>query len=117
MKPNKRLIITFFATFLSGCGSINTRPVNIVSERVTICSQYKKPSPITMRRVDPTVIKDENGIYWIGITPKHYENLSLNLNSMLIYIKQQKAIIKYLKSCIRQKEKQKSVYRKTKTDS
>jgi hypothetical protein len=50
--------------------------------------------------VEPSVIEDANGIKWVGITPRQYENLSNNLQDMLRYIRNQTSIIQYYRQCI-----------------
>ena len=91
---------------LSGCGSTpKPRPVNIVTDKIDTCSKPPKADKIVMRNVDFKVIKDEFGIYWIGVTPKFYENLGINMKEITQHIKQKNAIIKYYQSCHKEKPK------------
>jgi len=50
--------------------------------------------------VKPTPVLDYKGGIWVGLTPKHYENLSLNMQSILKNLRQKNAIISYYKECI-----------------
>ncbi len=53
---------------------------------------------VTMLKWQPTVVIDERDT-WIGSTVKDYENMALNLQSLLRYIKGQNSIISYYEKC------------------
>ena len=53
-----------------------------------------------MREVKPIAVMDDLGIWWVGISPKHYENLAQNIDDMYGAIKQKNAIVDYYKKCI-----------------
>jgi len=53
-----------------------------------------------MLRWDPTIVKDERDI-WVGSTVKHYENMALNMQSLLRYIKNQNSVVDYYEECNR----------------
>lgn len=53
-----------------------------------------------MLKVTPKGVFDEHGVVWVGLEPKHYENLALNFQDMIRYIKAQKGQTKYYRECI-----------------
>jgi len=98
---NKIVYTIILSIVLVGCSSLGKKPSNVVvsADRIVVCSNPPSADAVVMREVLPTVIQDENGLYWVGISPKHYGNLSINIQGMLQHIKQQKAIIKYYQEC------------------
>lgn len=98
---NKIILIIGFAVVVSGCSWVKEKPrdVVVVTEQLDVCSTPPKADKIVMRNVDFKIIQDEFGIYWIGITPRFYENLSVNMKEITQHIKQKNAIIKYYESC------------------
>ena len=86
-KWKKKLILTSLVLFLSACSSSNTDPVDILLEPPSI-------SPIETRKVEFKVSSDGNQAFY-SITPQTYENLSYNVQEMLRYIREQKAVIEY----------------------
>lgn len=81
-----------------GCTPDNVREVP-VRQKVE-CGAAPKADRLYMLQVEPQVVEDKVGIIWIGITPKHYENLSVNLAAMRTRINQGKAITRFYKECI-----------------
>ena len=102
---NKIIIALGVVLILSGCSTPKPRDVVVVTDRIDVCSKPPKADKIVMRNVDFKVIKDEFGIYWIGVTPKFYENLGINMKEITQHIKQKNAIIKYYQSCHKEKPK------------
>ena len=101
----KHIILLTSILALSGCGWFNNRPdLTIVSETINTCNTPPKADQILMRDVEPVVIEDKFGIVFIGIIPKHYENLSLNMQNILVHIKQQNSIIDYYEGCYNKKK-------------
>lgn len=104
---NKRIItqhiklisILLIGLSLSACSSVKPNVVNVSTEHINTCSEPPKAGQIVMRVVNPTVIEDKHGVIWIGISPKHYENLSTNIAGILEHIKKKNAVIKYYKKC------------------
>src|SRR4030066_523213 len=85
---------------MSGCGWLTTTPnVIIKAESINTCNNPPKADILIMRDVEPIVIQDRFDIVFIGITPRHYENLSLNMQGLLTHMRQQNAIIEYYKNC------------------
>jgi hypothetical protein len=71
----------------------------LVYTKVT-CPDYPAPQGIKMLPVKPNAIRDENGIAWIGFTPKDYEHIGINFQEIIRYIKGQKGQTKYYRDCI-----------------
>lgn len=103
---NKLIILSLFTAILSGCAGTEVKPVVTTTEHVNTCVSPPKAGSIIMREVNPTVIEDKNGVIWIGITPKHYENLSINTAEILSHIKKKNAVIKYYRDCNAKNSKQ-----------
>lgn len=74
-------------------------PVNIITKPINVCSQPPNADRIITRKVQFKITQDEFGIYWISITPRYYENLSINMEEIIQYIKQKNAIVKYYQQC------------------
>lgn len=85
-KWKEKLILTSLVLFLSAC-SDNVESVDILLEPPSI-------SPIETRKVEFKVSSDGNQAFY-SITPQTYENLSYNVQEMLRYIREQKAVIEY----------------------
>lgn len=97
-------MIGIMVGLLSGCSLFpwfkdEPRDINLVTDKIDTCSKPPKADKIIMRNVDFKVVKDEHGIYWIAVTPKFYENLSVNMQEITQHIKQKNAVIKYYESC------------------
>ncbi len=92
---------------LSGCFWNNKEVIKatVVVQSKTICIDPPQSSRVIMRKVEPIAVKDELGIYWVGITPQHYENLSQNIDDMFGGIKQKNAIIDYYQKCLKETPK------------
>lgn len=98
---SKVTVFAFLGMFLlSGCSWFQTKePVVVVADDIATCIDPPQGHEIVMRTVKPTVIKDEHGIYWIGLTPKDYENLGINMQEIKQSLKEKNAIIKYYRKC------------------
>lgn len=64
------------------------------------CNSAPVADTLSMLEVDPTPIVSTSGEYWVGMSPKHYENLSINMQNILAHIRQKNAIIEYYQRCI-----------------
>lgn len=102
MGPTKCLLI--FALLLSsGCGSFAKPKVVVQKEPVylkVVCPDPAKPASITTIKVRPQVVEDKIGIYWVGLSAKDYEALSINIQETIRYIKDQKGQVTYYRDCI-----------------
>jgi hypothetical protein len=81
---------------------LSSKPVTIeVKAQVpVVCSEAPKAEPLELRRVEPRAVKDEDGDYWVGLTPRHYENLSKNMADILGHIQERTVISAHYKHCI-----------------
>ena len=86
---------------LSGCFH-NVREAVVVTEKAphALCEGVPRADILTMRRVEFFIVEDEHGIKWIALTPKNYENLSLNTKEILKHLEQKKKIIEFYEKCI-----------------
>lgn len=103
-KMKKLVVLTFFAAMLAGCATTKTVSTPVLQSRPV----FVPPSLASAKQgpVNWIVLNKENaaeklaelektqGIVAVfAVTPKGYENLSLNSAELRRYIKQQKAII------------------------
>jgi hypothetical protein len=65
-----------------------------------ICPDPPKITPIVTNKLEPRAIIDKAGLSWVGLTPQHYQNLALNTQETIRFIKGQNGTIKYYRSCI-----------------
>lgn len=87
----------------SGCGSFDKPKVVVQQEPVylrIVCPVQPNPAPIAPRKVRPQVIEDTVGIFWVGLTPQDYENLAINTQETIRYIKGQRGLTDYYLDCI-----------------
>lgn len=100
MRVNKFLILGIVLTLiLSGCGN------KTITVRETAYLNVTCPSPPSVRVIStapvrPQAIKDLAGVYWVGFSPNGYQNLSLNVQESIRFIKGQKVQIDYYRSCV-----------------
>jgi hypothetical protein len=104
---NKIIIAIGMMLLLTGCSGPKPRDITLVTDKIDVCAKPPKADKIIMRNVDFAVIKDELGIYWIAVTPRFYENLSVNMKEIKQHIQQKNAIVKYYQSCHKEKIKEK----------
>ena len=104
----KHLIVVLCVFLLSGC-SLWTKTVEIeTTVKPTPIAKAEKPKPVTMNDIKFKVVTKDNldafledlkntqgEVVWFAITPRDYENLSLNINELRRYILQQKEVIIY----------------------
>lgn len=106
----KNLLSLLAISFITGCSLFRPDPIVVpeptIEERVVTIKEH--PAPLNLLEVQFRVIteknleeflKDNKEYYgqtvFIALTVPGYENLSLNLEEIKRYIKQQKAIILY----------------------
>jgi len=102
MGPTKFFLI--FALLLSSGCSIFSKPKVVVQHEPVylpiVCPDPAKPASISTIRVRPQVIEDKIGIYWVGLSAKDYEALSINIQETIRYIKDQQGVTRYYRECI-----------------
>ncbi len=93
-----------FALLLSsGCSTWNEPKVVVQHDPVyleILCPDPAKPAQITTRKVRPQVVEDQAGIFWVGLTPQDYENLAINTQETIRYIKDQQGVTSYYRKCV-----------------
>lgn len=97
----KTLGLLIVSLFLVACETTKQpRPVQVNTDPMIICQKTPDAERIITREVEFHVIKSEKGITYIGLLPKHYENLSLNMRSIIKHIEQKNGIIEYYEDCL-----------------
>lgn len=100
MKLKSLLLSSVF--LLSGCALF--KPEIVTQTRLSYtkitCPDSVSPDGIKMMPVKPRAIIDEFGIAWVGLTPKDYENVGINFQEVIRFIKSQKGQTKYYRDCI-----------------
>lgn len=97
-----KLLLLSSVFLFSGCSLF--QPEVVVQTKLSYtkvtCPDYPHPDSIRMLSVKPRAIKDDNGIAWVGLTPKDYEHIGINFQEVIRYIKAQKGQTKYYRDCI-----------------
>lgn len=97
----KKFLIILSIFVLSSCQLLQEREAVIVTDKINVCGSAPAIDPIVMREVKPIITKDEFGNVWVSMSSKHYQNISLNMQSILSHIKQRKAVEEFYKSCFK----------------
>lgn len=102
---SKTLLIVFSPFLIAACtGPMIQQPDVVVNEVTAMeeihCGAEPKADKIHLRKVEPWAMQDRVDIWWVAFTPKHYENMGLNFNDMLIHLKQRKAQIEWFRECL-----------------
>lgn len=94
-------IAVVLALTVSGC-SWFSKEDPIVVNNITMPVCYTEPpiDNVVMREVKFTIVKDSLGNNWFAVPARGYENLSLNVASMLQNSKQKNAVITYYRECL-----------------
>ncbi len=97
-----KLLLLLSVIILHGCSLFKPEIVvktQLAYTKVT-CPDYPAPVGIKMQPVKPRAVFDATGLAWIGLTPRHYGNLSVNLQEFIRYTKAQKGQTNYYRNCI-----------------
>ncbi len=97
-----KYLLIFALLLSSGCTLFDERVV-VQHDNVylaVLCPDPAKPAQITTRKVRPQVVEDKVGIFWVGITPQDYENLAINTQESIRYIKDLHGVVSYYRQCI-----------------
>ena len=87
----------------SGCALFPKDRVVVQRDNVylaIVCPDPARPAQITTRKVRPQVVEDKIGIFWVGLTPQDYENLAINTQETIRFIKAQNGVVSYYQRCI-----------------
>lgn len=111
MQPIKFLAISTLLLLSSGCSIFGGPDERVVVKTNNVylpilCPDPAAPAAITTLKVRPQVIEDKIGLFWVGLTGKDYENLAVNVQETIRYIKDQKAVTAYYRQCITDFNKQ-----------
>ena len=77
-------------------------PVTInttVTDKTNICTNEPSIDMFTVLDIEWVNVKDSNDINYPSLTPKHYQNLSLNIHYMIKNIKDKNNVIEYYRRC------------------
>lgn len=80
--------IVFILLTTVGCSTPVPAPTTVSQDEITI--DIPKPQPLSLRDIEWNVIKTEDQTYF-ALTPKEYEELSLNMQDILRFIRESKA--------------------------
>ena len=99
---NWKLLLLLSSVVLSGCALFGEKVVvrqhNLYLP--IVCPNPPQPTPIKAQKIEPRGIIDKSGTAWVGLTPQHYQNLSINTQETIRYIKNQRGNIRYYRTCI-----------------
>jgi len=92
-------LLILVSLMMISCSTNQPKPIIVSTEHINTCVEPPEENVMVMRKVKPEVIEDKTGIFWVGLTGKDYENLSLNFNDILVHLKQQNARIRFYEEC------------------
>lgn len=87
----------------SGCSLFPKDRIVVQHDNVylaILCPDPARPAQITTRKVRPQVVEDKVGIFWVGLTPQDYENLAINTQETIRYIRDQHGVVGYYRKCV-----------------
>lgn len=95
-------ILQTVAIFILLTGCVQTKIVPVMQNPPPLnCGQEPHyPEPM-MLKVAPNQCIDPEGMQWVAISPKHYENLATNLQATLASQKAKNVIILFYRDCIK----------------
>lgn len=102
----KIIAVVALTALMSGCFPF-VKKDEIVARKApeSLCRGVPSADKLTLRKVQFVVITDRDGIPWIALSPKDYENLSQNTSDIKKFAEQQKSIIKFYEKCVADTEK------------
>lgn len=96
-----RYFIILLLIFMVGCQSAPTRIIPVVQTSPPLyCGIPPATPPLNILPTEPKAVFDANGVAWVGFTPKHYENMGVNMEALLFTLTAKNEIIKFHKRCI-----------------
>lgn len=87
----KGWVLLLILTTVVGCSTPTPEPTTIDESEFKV--DIPKPQPVSLREVDWKVINTKSGTYF-ALTTKEYEELSLNMQELLRFLRESKAYIK-----------------------
>lgn len=103
-----RYIIISMLIFLGGCSTTLKQPppetIIVYQDRKVkiVCPLPPDPEPVTMLAWVPTLIETESGEIWVATTIKHYENMAINIQDILRFIRNRSSIVEYFEKCTKE---------------
>jgi hypothetical protein len=96
------LVVLILVSLLSGCFSAKEKIVvkTALVHTPIVCPAPMKPQPIKTKPINPKAIQDQEGIWWVGLSPDEYGNLAINTEESIRFIKDQNGVVSYYQSCI-----------------
>lgn len=66
------------------------------------CGAEPKPGELSLLEVKPSACDGPEGAKFVCIPPKHYENLSVNMQALLARIEQGNIVVDFYRECLRE---------------
>ena len=111
MKLQRIFLMSLSLSLISGCSVFqDKKELSNFTDEVIVIDTLKpeKPEKVLMKEVNFIVITEDNideinllvkeGVSFVSLTSKGYENLSLNIAELKRYLEQQKEIVIYYES-------------------
>lgn len=96
-----KYLILILILFLAGCQNATVKIVPVVQTSPPLyCGIPPATPPLKLLPVLPKAITDSTGVVWVGLIPKHYENLGINTEAQLFTLIVKNEIIIFYKRCI-----------------
>lgn len=92
------LALLLLPLLLAGCPWNVQEP--ITAPAILLCDTPPKAEPFKALPVKPQVFVIAEDETFVGFSPQDYENMSRNLQAILLHIRQKNAIVEYYKTCI-----------------
>ena len=99
----KLTIISLLLAATSGCSLFTEyvdKPYPVYTK--INCDYELKIEGVHPLPVEPRVISDKNNNWWVAMSGQDYENLAINTQETIRYIKDQKGVIQYYRDCTSQ---------------
>ena len=92
-------------TGLNGCSWLSKKkqtsePVVVVRTQLISCEQVPGVDALKLLPIEPFALITPEQKPLVGLTPKDYENLGRNMQSILQTMRQKNAVIEYYRECI-----------------
>ena len=95
--------LSWMIVFLAGCAAPPPPQVITVTKTIqvpVVCDAAPSITPLRFAPTPPSVVKDEFGVVWVGLTAQGYENLASNIAALRLALTEQRAIIQYYETCL-----------------
>lgn len=97
----RMIVLILIGASISSCSLFREKEVaTTTTTPVKVCQQPPRASEVVMRGINWVVVEGKDGQKYVGLHPKDYENLSLNMAGIIALLKQKNGIISYYSGCI-----------------